>query len=256
MADRDDMTLDGFLNLSFFLYQPRRGAHRSGLDAILLAASIDPHPGCRVADLGAGTGAAGCAVAARCRQVDVVLVERDSMALSLVRQSLAAAENGAVLNRVSVVAWDLDGDDRDRQEAGLVDGTFDFVIANPPFNDGRHRASPHMPRAAAHVMASDTLERWVSHSRQLLRAGGELAFILRPQNLAEMLHALSPAFGNTRLVPIHPKPETAANRLIVVATKGRKSATALLPGLTLHQSDGQWQPQVDAILRGRRGLFS
>ena len=53
-----DLTEDAVLGGRLRLRQPRRG-HRVGHDAILLAASCPARPGDKVADLGAGVGAAG-----------------------------------------------------------------------------------------------------------------------------------------------------------------------------------------------------
>ena len=37
-----DITQDGFLDNSFVVLQPKKGAHRAGLDAVLLAACVPP----------------------------------------------------------------------------------------------------------------------------------------------------------------------------------------------------------------------
>src|SRR5579883_872303 len=73
-ARPSDLTDDAVLGGRLRLLQPRRG-HRFGHDAILLAAATPAREGDRVADLGAGIGAAGLAVAARVPGVQVKLVE-------------------------------------------------------------------------------------------------------------------------------------------------------------------------------------
>ena len=69
------ITEDAFLGGGLRLRQLKSG-HRAGHDAMLLAAAT-PARGNRVADLGAGVGAAGLAVARRAG-IDLVLVEIDA----------------------------------------------------------------------------------------------------------------------------------------------------------------------------------
>src|SRR5579872_6937165 len=72
-----DLTDDAALGGRLRLLQPRRG-HRFGHDAILLAAATPVQAGDRVAELGAGVGAAGLALAVRVPGVRVTLVEIDA----------------------------------------------------------------------------------------------------------------------------------------------------------------------------------
>jgi tRNA1(Val) A37 N6-methylase TrmN6 len=67
-------TLDDFLGGRLSAIQPRAGHHRAGLDAVLLAAAVDDAFSGDLVDLGAGTGVAGMAVAARAPAARVTLV--------------------------------------------------------------------------------------------------------------------------------------------------------------------------------------
>ncbi|MCR4269269.1 methyltransferase, partial [Nitratireductor sp. ZSWI3] len=55
-------SVDSFHRDAFRLVQPARGGHRSGIDAMLVAAALPDGFAGAVADLGAGAGAAGFAV--------------------------------------------------------------------------------------------------------------------------------------------------------------------------------------------------
>src|ERR1700724_414741 len=72
-----EFTEDAFLGGRLRLRQLKSG-HRAGHDAMLLAAATPARPGDRVADFGAGVGAAGLAVAKRVADIDLVLVEIDA----------------------------------------------------------------------------------------------------------------------------------------------------------------------------------
>ena len=79
-----DLTEDAFLGGQLRLRQLKSG-HRAGHDAVLLAAATSARSGDRVADLGAGVGVAGLAVARRVAGIDLVLVEIDAVLADLAR---------------------------------------------------------------------------------------------------------------------------------------------------------------------------
>ena len=51
------------------------------------------------------------------------------------------------------------------------------------------------------------------------------------------------------ILPIHPKPDAPAIRVLVRAVKQSRAPLALLPGLVLTNGDGQPTPAAEAILR-------
>ena len=84
-----DLTEDAFLGGQLRLRQLKSG-HRAGHDAVLLAAATSARSGDRVADLGAGVGVAGLAVARRVAGIDLVLVEIDAVLAELARANAAS----------------------------------------------------------------------------------------------------------------------------------------------------------------------
>lgn len=239
LADAD-ITDDAALGGRLKLRQPRRG-HRFGHDAILLAAAVDAHAGETAVDLGAGVGTAGLALAQRVARLAVTLVEIDPMLAELAREN--AARNG-LADRVSVAAMDV-------AAATLSDvAAADHVLMNPPFNDAaRQNVSPVPARRQAHMARDDTLPVWVTCASRILRPHGTLTLIWRAPGLADVLNALS-GFGSIAIVPIHPKPDGAAIRVIVRAVKGGGAPLVLCPPLTLNGADGKPSAAAESILRG------
>jgi tRNA1(Val) A37 N6-methylase TrmN6 len=240
----DDAVFGGRLRLR----QPRRG-HRVGHDAILLAAATAAKPGEHAVDLGAGVGAAGLALAARVDRLRVTLVELDP---ALVALAGGNAQRNGLGGRVSALNLDVTAPARAYAAAGLKPGTAERVLMNPPFNDpARQRISPNARRRLAHMAAPEMLAAWASAAARLLRARGVLTLIWRADGLAEVLAALSGAFGGVALMPVHPKPGAPAIRILVRAVKASRAPLTLYPGLVLNDQSGGPAAFADAVLRGR-----
>lgn len=223
--------------------------HRAGTDAVLLAAAAPRGFAGRVFDAGAGSGVVGLAVAARCPDAHATLVEIDPT-------SAATAEDNAAANglatRVDVIRADLLAPARLRAAAGLVERSADLVLTNPPFHPaGRVRRSPDARRAGAHVLSDDDLIRWVRACGTLLVPKGGLIMIHRPEALRMILDSLSGTFGGIAVLPVHPRPDRPAVRVLVRATKGSRAPLSLRPGFVLQNADGTPSPHADAVARGK-----
>lgn len=240
-----ETTQDAVLGGRLVLRQPKKG-HRFGHDAILLASATAAEPDGFAVELGAGVGAAGLAVAQRVSKLTVMLVEVDPVLADLAREN---AERNGLGDRVRVANLDVDADAMEFARAGIAPSAADHVLMNPPFNDARHNVSPDHMRRLAHVAADDTLIRWVARAYGLLKPNGTLTLIWRATGLADVLAALS-GFGGVSIVPVHPKPESAAIRVLVRAVKGGAPPLTLFPPLVLNGADGKPSSQAEAILRG------
>jgi tRNA1(Val) A37 N6-methylase TrmN6 len=251
-----DFTVDAFHRGAFFLIQPAAKGHRAGMDAMMLAAAVPSTFAGRLADLGAGAGAAGLAVAARCRKAEIVLVERSAEMAGYARRTLEHPENAAVAARASILTADVTLTGKAREAAGLADGAFDFAIMNPPFNEGHDRATPHALKREAHVMEDGLIEAWIRTAAAIVKPRGGLAVIARPKSLTALLDALAGRFGNAEIVPVHPRDDAPAIRVIVRAVRASRAALSLMPPLVLHTSGGHaFTERADAINNGRGSLF-
>jgi tRNA1(Val) A37 N6-methylase TrmN6 len=242
LATSEDAVLGGQLRLR----QPLKG-HRVGHDAILLAAATGGRSGEHAADLGAGVGAAGLALAARVGGLRVKLVEIDVALAAL------AAEN-ALLNRlddrVNTHAADVE-DAQSLAAAGLTSGTFDRVLMNPPFQDAtRQNLSPDPRRRLAHAAAPGLLARWIASAAWLLKPHGVLTLIWRADELAAVRNALAAEFGAVAVLPVLPRPDAPAIRVLVRATKSGAGPEVVCPGFVLNDAQGKPTAAAEAVLRG------
>ena len=90
MASRkgDFAAFDDFLGGRLRLRQAPRG-HRSGTDAVLLAAATHPGTSGLILDIGAGAGAVGLMAALRAPAATVGLVEIDAASCALANENVA-----------------------------------------------------------------------------------------------------------------------------------------------------------------------
>ena len=245
-----ELTEDAFLGGQLRLKQLRSG-HRAGHDAVLLAAATAARSGDRVADLGAGAGVAGLAVARRVAGIELVLVEIDAALADLAR---ANADANAI--HADVIVLDVEADAAAFAAAGLAPDSVNAVLMNPPFNDpARHRASPDTARGIAHMATATTPSKWIHAARRILKSRGVLTLIWRADGIAEVLAALDHGFGSMQVLPVHGDARGPANRILVRATKGGRAPTQIHPALLLNDESGVPNKRVQEILAGNGSLL-
>ncbi|WP_332065887.1 tRNA1(Val) (adenine(37)-N6)-methyltransferase [Bartonella sp. CB189] len=256
ITNHSDETVDGFHRGRFYLIQPRLCGHRSGVDAMLLAGLVPSNLKGEVVDLGAGAGAAGLAVASRCLGVRVTLVERSAFMVSYAQKTLMLKQNERFAGRVCLLKADITFRGKARLEAGLMNNSFDFAIMNPPFNSPVDRKTPDEQKLEAHVMPEAMFESWLRSAAAIIKPGGYLGLIARPQSLNDILHALEGRFGDIRIIPVHARAAAAAIRVLFYAKRGSRAALSILPPLILHEGNDQaFSPRVDAINNGCISLW-
>ncbi len=240
---------DAVLGGRLLLRQPLHG-HRVGHDAILLAAATCTHAGEHAVDLGAGVGGAGLALARRIEGVAVTLVEIDPELAALGR---ANADRNGLAQCVRSICLDVEASTAEFTAAGLAAGSAAAVLMNPPFNASQN-ASPDRGRRLAHTAAPETPNRWLRTASRLLQPEGVITLIWRADGLQQVLSALADDFGAISILPIHPKPNASAIRVVVRAVKDSRAPLSLLPGFLLADADGKPTPQAEAVLRDAAAL--
>jgi len=205
----------------------------------------------RLIDIGAGSGVVGLALTQRCAGLSADLVEIDTALAALAAENAAAND---VAERVNIVAADFTST-AERRASGLLGGA-DLVVTNPPFfASGSVRASPDVGRARAHILADTNdgghpLRRWIVAAVALLAPGGCFVMIHRPEALPEVLEAFGRRLGSLAILPIHPRADEPAHRLLIGGIKGARGPLRLLPPLALHEASGAFTSLAEAIHRG------
>lgn len=222
--------------------QPAEG-FRSGIEPVLLAAAVPARPGERVLEGGSGAGAALLCLAARVPGITGVGVERDA-------DLAALAATNAVANRfdgLTFIGADL--------LAAEPPGSFDHAMANPPYHPPSGSASPDPGRNSAKRGEPGLLAAWAYQLARGLRQHGTLTLILPAGLLGECLAAMQAAHcAATAVQPLWPQAGRPAKLVLVQGRRFGRAPLRLLSGLVLHQADGGFTPQANAILRGGAAL--
>jgi tRNA1(Val) A37 N6-methylase TrmN6 len=222
--------------------QPRAG-YRSGIEPILLAASVPARPGERVLELGTGAGAGLLALCARVERLSGVGIERDRVMAQIATDNFAANRFGGV----RIVCGSVEG--------WRPDVAYDHAFANPPWHKVASTPSTDAAKRTAKVAGDATLAAWIRLMASAVRHRGTLSLILPAGLFGQAAHALLEAkCGEITLLPLWPKPSIHAKLVILQAVRDGKGACRVLPGVPLHTADGSYTADVDSVLRGGAGL--
>jgi tRNA1Val (adenine37-N6)-methyltransferase len=227
------VTEDRFLGGKLALRQMKDG-FRAGLDAVMLAAAVPARTGDEVLELGSGAGTASLCLAARVPGVEITGAEIESALVTLSNGNASANGLGEAAVFVTVDVLDLPPDMR---------RDYAHVFSNPPFHDGEGAPATH---------DAGELADWLTVGVKRTASGGTFTCILRADRMGEAL-AVLPQTG-VKVFPLHPRDGIAAKRVILQIAKGSRAPFAMLHGLVLHQADGSYTAEADAVLRGEAGL--
>ena len=151
-----------------------QGVFPLGGDTLALGDFASVRPGQRVCDLGTGSGALLLLLARRAKGLSLTGVELDPLSARTARENLEA-------NRLSgeIVTGDL-------RVVPLNAGSFDLVVANPPYFPVGGGRSGGQARSEEHC----SLDELCAAAGRLAKNGGRFALCHRPERLADVICAL------------------------------------------------------------------
>lgn len=210
-----------------------------GTDSFLLGAFPRLRPGERVCDLGCGTGLLGLLMLAREPSLHVTGVDIQPGPLSLARKSAAESHFD-----MSFLQADL----RHPEQLPPA-GSFDLVVCNPPyFKPDSGFAARGQARRIARAEEAASLEEVCAAAARLLRWGGRLALVYRPERLCDLMCALRGCgIEPKRLRWVESRIGTAPSLLLLEGRRGGGSGLTTEPPLVLRDQLGRDTPEVDAI---------
>lgn len=216
--------------------QPLAG-FRSGIEPVLLAASIPARAGQTILEAGSGAGAGSLCLAARVPGISAEGWEQDAELAALARVNLAA--NG--LSGLSFIAGDI--------QAIRGPARFDHAFANPPYHREDGTPSPDVGRAAAKVAPEGMFVAWIAAMSRVLRPRGTLTLSVPIAVVPNCVAGFTSAgCGSVALLPLWPRAGRPAKLGLLRAIRGGRGPFRLLTGLALHDG-GKFSIPAEAILR-------
>lgn len=216
------------------------GHFKLGTDSVLLADFVNIGSYRRGIDLGCGSGILPLLLLSRSEKLHMTGLEINGDACVCAERNLEA---NALNERSDIVCGDI------RNCRGIFKvGSFDLVVANPPyFAEGSGYSSPDSARALAREERSCNLDDICSAAAFLCRTGGAFCLVHRAERLSEAFCKLSAAgLEPKRLRTISHSSENEPSLVLIEARRGGKPGLKIMPPLFLRSSDGS---ETDEILR-------
>ena len=214
-----------------------------GVDAVLLsdfaAKSIKPQN--RVLDMCCGNGI-----------VPVLLSEKTFASridgIEIQPQVAEMAGRSVMLNKLCERVHITEGD---LKKAADIYGkaVFDAVTCNPPYKEasgGLKNLTDTVTIARHEILCS--LEDIIISAEKVIKPGGKLFLIHRPERLADILFLMRVArIEPKRLRFVHPSPAKTATMILVEGAKHGRAKLFLDPPLYVHDENGNYTDEINRI---------
>ncbi|HHW36370.1 MAG TPA: tRNA1(Val) (adenine(37)-N6)-methyltransferase [Bacillales bacterium] len=137
----------------------------------------------------------------------------------------------------------------------LGNAGFDVVTCNPPYfptpSEKEYNENPHLAIARHEIYC--TLEDVVRVSSRLVRHGGKVAFVHRPERLLDIVTLMRQyKIEPKRMRLVYPKAGKEANTLLVEGTKYGKEGLKILPPIYVYKENNEYTEEMVEILYGER----
>lgn len=123
----------------------------------------------------------------------------------------------------------------------------DVVTCNPPYFKYKESSliNENKTKSIARHEVMVNLEEIIVNAKRILKNGGNLAMVHRPERMIEIIDLLKKYnFELKRLQLVYPKKDKEANILLIEATKNGKSGLKILPPVISHNGDGTYTDEV------------
>ncbi|MCT4778286.1 MULTISPECIES: tRNA1(Val) (adenine(37)-N6)-methyltransferase [Exiguobacterium] len=213
------------------------------LDAVLLAEFVwVPIQKGKLVDLCAGTGAIPLFLSYRTKGT-ITGVEIQPRLVDMANRSIAINELDGRLNIV-------EGDVK-TAASQLGHARYDVVTCNPPYflaNETSLRNQNEHHTIARHEVLC-TLEDCIRSASQLVKPGGKVAFVHRPERLLDILTLMRAyRIEPKRMQLVYPKQGRDANTLLIEGSKDGKAGLTILPPFVVYEEDDTYTSDMRAIL--------
>lgn len=101
-------------------------------------------------------------------------------------------------------------------------------------------------------MSDGLFEIWIKTAGAIMKPGGQLSLIARPESIADIIAACGRRFGGIEITPLHPRTGENAVRILVTAIKQSRKRLVLRAPLMVHEEGAhRFAGDVDDLNNGR-----
>lgn len=240
-AKTKDTLFDGDLYCAQY-----ENGYRFSLDAVLLAHFVQPRPGQRFLDLGAGCGVISLILCYRWPDISLTTLELQPRLSSLIEQNIAQ-------NKFEKQIQTLCGDLR-KIDTLVKPESFNQVVCNPPYGSlGSGRQNPDDEQAIARHEIQCKLTDVVQAISFCLKNRGRASLIYPADRVAGLIHALkSKKLEPKRMQVVYSYPESSGKLVLIEAMKNGGEELAILPPFYIYtQQEGEYSPEMAKLYEKR-----
>ena len=214
---------------------------RLSTDCVLLANFVNVNGVRRGIDLGCASGAAALLLLSRSSTLHMTGLEIVEEAAELARMNM---EVNGLADRSCIVTGDIR-----RHRELFRTGSFDLVVANPPyFPVGSGPQAQDPDRAAARGEGQCSLDELCTAAAFLCRTGGSVCFVHKPERLSELfccmsVHGIEPK----RLRLVCHTADSAPNLVLAEGRRGGRPGLHIERPLILRDADGSETEEIRKI---------
>lgn len=243
---KDDERFDQLIRENIKIIQSK-SVFSFSLDAVLLADFANvPHtkPAC-IIDACSGNGVVAFLLSHKTRN-KVYAIEYQERLVDMAKRTV---EVNALSDKVEVIHGDYTQATR-----WFKKDSVDVITCNPPYFkvDNQSLKNDNQAYALARHELTITLEQWVKQSADLLKMGGKLYCVHRPERLMSILDTMKRYdLAPKKIQFVHPKQGKPANMVLIEAIKhGKDDGVVVLPSIVVFDESGQYLEPVKSILYG------
>lgn len=215
------------------------------LDSVLLANFVTLNKNIsKILDIGCGNAPIPMILSTKTdASITGVEIQKEVYDLAVKSISINSLED-----RISII-----NDDINNLANNLDTDSYDVIICNPPFfkvSDGSNFNNSEYKIIARHEVNLN-LEQLFSVSKKLLKNGGVVAVVHRPDRLIDIISTMRKNnIEPKRLRLIYPKVDRDCNMILIEGSKNGRPGLKILPPLYTHTNDDDYTDEVKEYFEG------
>ncbi len=212
-----------------------------GMDAVLLTEFVNLKKGDRVIDLCTGTGVIPILLCAKSQAEHFEAVE-------IQEETADMAKRSVILNNLED-RIDVKCEDLNNLKSVFENASFDAVTVNPPYMiPGKALVNPDESKAIARHEIKCTLKDVLSESSRLLKNGGKLFMVHKPERLDEIIVAMKEVkLEPKRLRIVYPRIDSKPNMILIEGAKCANAGMIVEKPLIIYDESGKYTREVAKI---------